>query len=143
MSETLYKLTPDGYNRLWTYARNHPDKYMDPGIKFDDILSEGSTDEPYRIDSGVKITRSLELPPADAKNRHRGDMYCLGFYRSMDGMTPRIASDPMVLAYINHFYLHPYAISRWEHKQNPRETVRSISNHWFSSSRLYLTKWNT
>lgn len=141
MSEILYKLTSVGYNFLWQYSKDHPAQYRDPNTDFDAILST-CKNGPCREDSGLKITGSLSIPPANDSARHMGDECCLDFYKSMGEMTQRTAIDPMILTYINHFHIHEYSVSRWEFKP-PTEISKFINNHWFSTSHRYRAMMNT
>lgn len=143
MNEILYKLTNAGYNSLWQYSIDHPTQYWDPNTDFDAILSTACKDGSYREDSGLKITGSLSIPPANDSARHMGDGCCLDFYNSMSEMTPRTAIDPMILTYINHLHIHEYCVSRWEFKPESAKMDRFINNHWFDTRHRYLAMMNT
>ena len=148
MPEILHRLTENGFNHLWSYSEGHHDAYISSGTDFGDVLSGLPLDGPYREDSGIRITRPLHPPVVDDAPRHRGtmhleDRYCLEFYHSLEGMTPQAAADPMILTYINHFYLHPYGIRRWLPDRTPANMGLFIDNHWFGTRSENLHKRNT
>ncbi|MDA8001171.1 MAG: DUF6339 family protein [Alphaproteobacteria bacterium] len=148
MPEILHRLTEAGYNHLLSYVADHHDVYRDPDADFGEILSGLPLDGPYMEDSGIRITRPLQPPAERTGPRHRGtmhqeDAYCLEFYSSLDGMTPQAAADPLLLTYINHFYLHRFVIRRWLPDRPPANMGLFIDNHWFGTRSENLRKRNT
>lgn len=148
MTEILYRLTKAGYNHLWSYSESNHDAYRDRGADFGEILSGLPLEGPYKEESGIRITRPLRPPVGRDGPRHKGmmhhdDKYCLEFYRSLDGMTPQAAADPLLLTYINHFHLHPYGIHRWLPDKPPANMGLFIDNHWFGTMSTNLHKRNT
>ena len=126
----LYVLTKDAL--LWLYKA--PKKtYFDPYADFGSLLAENVTGD-YRKPVHVTIdVPNLKDPKEYAENpkkRHLADVQSLQFYKSFQGMTPRLATNPYLLAYINHFHLHRYGLSRWPIR--PKNKDEHIRRHWLS-----------
>lgn len=104
------------------------DAYADPRADFGRILEENGHSD-YKIPVNVTINGSLDLKdPDNPRKAHLSDAQALEFYQTLEGMTPRLAADPRVLAYMNHFYLHDYGINRWPQKI----TVEYVHRHWLT-----------
>ena len=129
----LYALTEEAFD--WLYKDIKKKKYMDPDTDFGSLLAENGY-ENYRKPVPVTL-KPLDLkdPTEYSKNpkkRHLSDVQSLQFYKSLEGMTPRLASNPYLLAYINHFYLHRYGLSRWPWPKKPEDKDEHISLHWLT-----------
>ena len=137
-SETLYKLAPPSFNFLSENIKAHIGRYSDPYADFEKILSEH--DPNYKIDTGIKID-----PPSitfyGEKSPQESDAQCLDFYRAFESLAPKSASDPHILAYINHSYLHAFGVYRWFSRTDPIEST--VANHWFKADNQNNRKWNT
>ena len=137
-SETLYKLTQHSFNFLYENIKTHIDKYIDPYADFKKILSEN--DPHYMVDTGLRID-----PPSitfyEDKNVWESDSQCLEFYRAFESLAPKSASDPLILGYINHSYLHAFGVYRWFSRVDATES--NIANHWFKTDGQNNRKWNT
>lgn len=131
MSE-LYALTPNAFYWLSANIEANKGMYGDPDADFAGLLErEGITE--YRRPTGVKIRGEISLEPPktdDSKKTHLADHQALGFYKCLEGMTPRLAVEPEVWAYINHFHLHGYGILRWPWKKGELES--HIQRHWLT-----------
>ena len=130
----LYKLTPNAFNWLSDNIENNIDLYKDPHADFAKVLLE-NMDE-YRELTDITITGDIKLKLPDEKisnKLHLADRQALDFYNSLKGMTPRLATNPEILAYINHFYLHEYGILRWPHRKSNTQ-VAHIRDHWLTAS---------
>lgn len=138
--QQLYRLTYEAFEWLHGNAVENVQHYADQDTKFGKLLENSSHASAYREPiPGVSIAEDLRLePPRDTsvKKRHEADSQALEFYNSFEGMTPRLASDPLVLAYINHFYLHEFGIFRWPFKENMKSKARAekIRKHWITRS---------
>ena len=163
----LHRLNDDAFIYLTDYAIKHPDDYYDPDIDFDKILAESPCSKNYStpinitIDTTLSLNDPLEYSKSPGK-RHLADNQALDFYKSLKGMTPRLASDPCILAYINHFYLHKYGITRWpinKKKQTataPEQATAGLAGtsttvgkkeshillHWLTTSSQRSQIWN-
>ena len=126
----LHRLTYDAFVRLDTYATEHPDDYCNPDADFAKIL-ESLCDKRYSYPLNVTIDPAFTLRYPHEYNRsgktHLADKQALDFCKSLKGMTPKLASDPYVLAYLNHFYFHKYAIQRWPFPK--KEQAVTASKH--------------
>ena len=130
----LYKLTPNAFNWLSNNIENNIDLYKDPHADFAKVLLENMGE--YRELTDITITGDIKLKLPDEKisnKLHLADRQALDFYNSLKGMTPRLATNPEILAYINHFYLHEYGILRWPHRKSNTQ-VANIRDHWLTAS---------
>lgn len=130
MTEHLYKFTHDAYRWLLKHMDNNSEYYTDPHADFAKLLKENGIDE-YRTETDITISGNIRLtPPVEESRRHAADSQALDFYNALKEMTPRTATDPKILAYINHVYLHEYGISRW-----PRRNINTsnhVRSHWLT-----------
>ena len=129
----LYKFTPNAFNWLASNIENNKDFYEDPHADFAKLLQENMAE--YREPTEVIIKGDIRLKPPggeSAKKSHLADSQALDFYDSLEGMTPRLAANPEILAYINHFYLHGYGILRWPQSWSAT-FVSNIRNHWLTT----------
>ena len=132
----LYKFTHDAYRWLLGHAESNAAYYKDPNADFPKLLTDNGIDE-YREAAGITIKGNINLkPPSDVNinRRYEADIQALEFYDALEGMTPRMATEPEVLAYINHMYLHSYGISRWP-QRGSNTFVANIRNHWLTEAR--------
>ena len=130
----LYKLTPNAFNWLSNNIENNIDLYKDPHADFAKILLENMDEYCELIDITITGDIKLKLPDEKISNKlHLADRQALDFYNSLKGMTPRLATNPEILAYINHFYLHEYGILRWPHRKSNTQ-VAHIRDHWLTAS---------
>lgn len=134
MSEQLYALTPNAFHWLVSRVTQNKEMYADPGADFAKLLEQGGIPD-YRRPVKVEISGEISLSPPDTddpKRTHVADRQAMEFYKCLDGMTPRLAADPEVWAYINHFYLHEYGIRRWPSKKD-NALESHIKMHWLTS----------
>ncbi len=131
----LKKLNRDAFIWLTDKIEDNLEMYKDPNADFDELLSENIGEYSKQTDVNIAGEIKLELPdPNKPRLEHMADKQALDFYRSLEGMTPRLATDPEVLAYINHFYLHEYGIRRWPKYKNSTATAH-IQNHWLTTGK--------
>lgn len=132
--EPLYKFTNEAFAWLSKNFTDNIKHYKDPDADFSALLIDHKIDNYYQS-TNAYITSPTKLePPENKKSKtHLGDLQALDFYNSFEGMTPRLASDPCVLAYLNHFYLHQYGISRWP--IYPKTKPENMRKHWLTESR--------
>ena len=138
MDNSLHMLTNDAMDWLYKNVGENLDAYKDPKADFGRILEENGHED-YREPTGVTVNGDLELKDpaeidANPKRRHRADIQAFEVYRALDGMTVKLATEPRIWAYLNHFHLHGYGISRWPvGGKNAEEHVR---RHWLTSGAL-------
>ena len=125
----VFRLTQDAYNVLRQESADHPELYQDPQTDFHQVLLRHGVTE-YLEEMGIFAEHPISLVPVDKDPRNRADIQALDFYRSLTDMTPRLATDGLIWAWMTHFKLHPYCIERWplRGKINPTNHAR---NHWF------------
>ena len=95
------------------------------------------------VEATIEWPLDLKDPASYSENprkRHLFDIQALSVYRTLKGITPRLALDSHLWAYINHFYLHKYGITRWPAGNPP--TTRHILDHWLTSDRDKVKIWN-
>lgn len=137
--DDLYRMTPAAFEFLDRKCQRHVETYRDPGADFAMMLSESGHGE-YREPVGVSIRGEISMPsdPADVAGVARG---ALGLYRSLEGMSLRLATDPSIFSYINHFYLHEYGLARWPVSVKARQAAEDIRRHWITRRGKSLTVW--
>ena len=132
----LYALTPQAFKWLDRNIHDNIDMYADPKSDFGSLLLEKNISD-YRNPVEVQIKGEIKLKPPDtdgANKTHIADHQALDFYNCLEGMTPRLAANPEVWAYINHFHLHEYGIHRWPSKDkgDSGERESHIRTHWLT-----------
>ena len=128
----VYRLSQEAYDQLRLAAEENPDTYLDPDRDFTDVLRDRGVSDPFE-DTAITTDRPISLTPvAEGMTPHRADRQALDFYNSFDGMSPSRATDERLWAWMTHFRLHAYSLSRWRRPSNinMKNYVRS---HWFSS----------
>lgn len=128
----VYRLTQEAYDQLWLAAREDPEAYLDPERDFGQVLNERGLTE-YLEESGAFTNAPIELTPVESGPPNRADRQALEFYRSLDGMTPRLALDECLWAWVTHFRLHAYSLERWRRSKNTN-LANYIRAHWFRNS---------
>ena len=136
------RFTDEVFLSLNKDAEKLVDEYADPDTDFHKVLTKryGAA---YADPVGVTVDpeMSLKLPSEynkSIKKTHLSDVQALDVHRSLKGMTPRLASDPNVLSYINHFYMHAYGVSRWpvpSARKKAGGTANHIRQHWLTMTR--------
>ena len=129
--ESLYRFTYEAFNTLSNNFEKYLEHYKNPDADFIKLLNENGISN-YKEPIGVHIIKPIKLELIDNKPTHMADIQALDFYNSFEGMTPRLASDPRVLAYLNHFYLHKYGIARWPVSASTKP--KHMRKHWLTSS---------
>ena len=130
----LRKFTHNAFHWLIDNIHDNREHYEDPNADFGKILN-GSIGE-YSEPTGITINGNIRLKPPEATStgkRHLADHQALDFYNSLEGMTPRLATEPKILAYMNHMYLHEYGIRRWPHRES-NTFVDNIQQHWLTKA---------
>ena len=128
----VYRLTRDAYNHLDRIAYTTPEVYLRQDTDFDRILRAAGFQE-YTEDTGITTSVPISLSPVDDAPPNLADEQALDFYRSFDSLTPRVANDERMWAWVNHFRLHAYSLRRWRLHTNAN-LYNYIRSHWFTSS---------
>ncbi len=129
--DMLYRFTPDALKYLYVNCSKYLDTYRNPDANFEKILQNAGFTN-YREPVSVRFTRSLKLDIPNRVIPRYAELGAIEFYNVLEGMSPRLATDPSLLAYINHFYLHKYGLKRWNVSDDDKKAVKNIHQHWFS-----------
>ena len=130
----LHKFTHNAFRWLLDNVEKNKEYYEDPQADFAKLLHDSIGE--YSAPTGIIIDGDIKLNPPDAEStskRHLADDQALAFYNSLKGMTPRLATEPETLAYLNHIYLHKYGILRWPHREG-NTFVSNIKKHWLTEA---------
>ena len=125
----VFRLTQEAYDQLYEAAMEDPEAYLDPEMDFDAVLQQRGISR-YIEDTGVFTDRLIELSPVESGAPNRADRQALDFYHSFDAMTPRLALDERLWAWMTHFRLHAYGLKRWRRVKNAN-LVNYVKTHWF------------
>ena len=131
MKYDVFRLTEDALKALENIAEESPDIYLNPSTDFEALLRGGGIvnyREPVR---GVWSERPIELTPAESGAPNRADIQALDYHANLVGVTPDIATDVNLWAWVCHFRIHAYSIARW--RRNAKTNVANyVKSHWFS-----------
>ena len=131
-SHPVYRLSQEAYDQLRLAADDNPDAYLDPDRDFREVLQDRGIFNPFE-DTAITTNRPISLTPVpEGTTPHRADRQALDFYNSFDGITPRRATDERLWAWMTHFRLHAYGLSRWRRPSN-LNMKNYVRSHWFSS----------
>ena len=134
MMAELRKFNHNAFRWLLDNIQDNREHYMDPNADFGRILNDSIGE--YSEPTGITINDDIRLKPPEADStskRHLADYQALDFYNSLEGMTPRLATEPKILAYINHMYLHGYGMRRWPHREG-NTFIANVQQHWLTTS---------
>ena len=125
----VYRLTNDASHALDLESRDNPDMWMDPNADFHHLLVDKGIPI-YTEETGVFSDRPINLTPVSEGPPNRADKQALDFYNSFQGLTPSLATDGKIWAWMTHFELHRYGLDRWRRYSNVNLT-NYIKSHWF------------
>ena len=128
----VYRLTDTAFRALVNEAENRPELWQDPETDFAKVLAENGITN-YREPAGVTAQEPINLEPPPENRRPFADRQALKFHLNLAGLTPAKASDPNLLAWLNHFVLHDYGIKRWPRASNTVPTSH-VRRHWLTES---------
>lgn len=133
----VYRLTDTAFRALHNEANNRPHLWEDPQTDFAEVLKENGIIT-YWEPTGVTASEPISLEPPAGSHSPEADRQALDFHKNLNGMTPAKASDPQLLAWINHFALHGYGIKRWPLRGN-NDPTNHIKRHYLTetSSAIY------
>lgn len=125
----LYRLTGESFRWLKDNVDDNLKYYKDPDSRFEDLLKRqfpGGFCVPV---SGVSVVTAPSLEAVESGSPWEADVQALDFHRNLEGMTPHLASDPRIFAYLNHVHLHKYGTLRWPSRNHD---TKKILRHWLS-----------
>ena len=125
----VYRLTNDASHALDLESRDNPDMWMDPNADFHHLLVDKGIPI-YTEETGVFSDCPINLTPVSEGPPNRADKQALDFYNSFQGLTPSLATDGKIWAWMTHFELHRYGLDRWRRYSNVNLT-NYIKAHWF------------
>ncbi len=128
----VYRLTDTAFRALVNEAENRPELWQDPNTDFAKVLAENGITN-YREPAGVTALEPISLEPPPENRRPLADRQALKFHQNLAGLTAAKASDPNLLAWMNHFALHDYGIKRWPRASNSVPTSH-VRRHWLTES---------
>ena len=138
----IRRFTQEAYDQLKVIAGEKPELWFDETTDFAQVLTDAGIKRPVET-CGVVATEPIEIRPAEKGPPNRGDKQGLAFYRALEGVSPKVATDERMWAWIAHFVLHSYSIKRWRRQKNTNLT-RHIERHWFvDDPREGLWMYNT
>lgn len=134
MSENfpVFQLTQEAYDQLRLFAGESPEAYLDPEIDFEEVLA-GRGVTSYTEEMDVFSDRPINLTPTSEGPPNRADKQALDFYNSFTGITPSVATNERMWAWMTHFRLHAYGLERWRRQSNTI-LANYIRSHWFVES---------
>lgn len=141
----VLRLTRQAYAQLEQTAGNQPELWQDPDADFDAILT-GAGIADYAQPTGITVATNAELIPGASKVPNHWDRQALAYYDAFEGMTPELATNHLIWAWLTHFRHHGYNLQRW--RTTKQTNWRSyVSKHWFfpepESNRMdNIQKWN-
>lgn len=141
----VMRLTQQAYAQLEQIAGDRPELWQDVDADFGAILSGSGVTE-YARPTGITIAADAVLNPGLSKVPNHWDRQALAYYASFDGMTPELATDHLIWAWLTHFRHHDYNLKRWRiTKQTNWPSF--VSKHWFfpepEGNRMdNIQKWN-
>lgn len=125
----VYRLTQEAYDQLWLAAREKPEAYLDPDRDFESVLQERGISD-FLEETGIATCEPVTLQPVSSGPPNRADRQALDFYRLLEGMTPRLALDERIWAWLTHFRLHAYGLKRWRRTKSTNMS-NYVQAHWF------------
>ena len=134
----LYKFTTGAFEWLVRNIEKNKKLYEDPHADFEKLLSDNFSQ--YSEPTEITIKGNLDIKPyTKSEKTYLADLQALDFYNSLEGMTPRLATDTKIWAYINHFYLHEYGILRWPSKT--KDLPLHVKAHWLTDEKATTKIW--
>ena len=131
-SHPVYRLTQEAYDQLRLAAEENPAAYLDPSVDFEAVLRKRGVSRCLE-ETPISTDRPITfIPPPEGGIPNRADAQALGFYKSFHGMSPRLATNERLWAWMTHFRLHSYSLKRWRRQANVNLT-NYVRDHWFSS----------
>ena len=128
----VMRLSQPAYDSLRELAAERPELWLEHDTDFGTLLQERGVSD-YAKETGAFGDCDFMLQPAlkePSNRRHRADRQALGFYDSFVGISPSLATDGNMWAWMNHFRLHSYSIHRWAGGTRS-DLTRFVRTHWF------------
>lgn len=131
MKYDVFRLTEDALNELENVSKQSPEIYLNPSADFADILRSKGIDDYLQPVRGVYSERPIELAPPESGKKSLADAQALDYHANLVGVTPDMATDVNLWAWVCHFRLHAYSIERWRRSANTN-LKNYVKAHWFA-----------
>lgn len=125
----IHRFTQEAYDQLKNIAGRNPALWLDSATDFAAVLREEGIED-YTEETGVVAAAPFNLRPVKKGAPHRGDYQGLSFYVNLQGVTPKVATDERMWAWITHFKMHAYSLKRWRIQTNTK-LDKYVQGHWF------------
>ena len=127
--QPILRLTREAYNALESHSQSNPAPWLDPDTDFATVLNQLGV-EHHTDYTGLESLELIKLTPADAGPPNRADQQAIDYYDNLAGITPVMATDDLLWAWITHFCIHDYVMQRWPLHRNGK-IENHIRNKWF------------
>ena len=125
----IMRLTREAYVALEGHSQSNPEVWLDPNADFASILDNLGVHNHTEF-TGLTSRQPIRLKPAQSGPPNRADQQALDYYDNLEGLTPVMAGDDLLWAWITHFCIHDYVMPRWPLRNNAR-LKDHIRNKWF------------
>ncbi len=132
MNHNVFRLTDEALHALETISKESPEVYLNPSTDFDALLRAHGLDVYAEPMKGVWSIQPISLTPVESGQPNRADVQALSFYDNLIGVTPAMAMDVNLWAWVCHFRIHAYSIARWRRRSNTN-LERYVKTHWFAT----------
>ena len=139
----LMRLTDAALDTLRIMAGSRPELWLDPDTDFS-VELEALNLQDYLVPTRVSVAAAIFLPSADEypdREKHKSDINAWEFAENFAELPMNMMSDPNLLAWLSHFPLHRYGISRW-----PRQPNASLTNYvrrrYLPSNSTDMAQWS-
>lgn len=131
MKHDVFRLTDDALKALESVREESPKTYLNKSADFADILRSKGIDDYLQPVRGVYSERPIELAPPKSGKKSLADAQALDYHANLIGVTPDMATDVNLWAWVCHFRLHAYSIERWRRSANTN-LKNYVKAHWFA-----------
>ena len=141
----VMRLTQQAYAQLELIAGDRPKLWQDSETNFGHILAEAGVAE-YAVPTSITIGSDATLIPGNSKVPNHWDQQAFNYYNAFEGMTPELATDHLIWAWLTHFRHHAYNLKRWRTTKQTNWS-KFVKKHWFfpepeSNRTDNIQKWN-
>ena len=141
----VMRLTSQAYAQLEQIAGEQPELWQSPDTDFGVILSAAGVGD-FTVPTDAAVDDSVQLKPGTSRTPNHWDCQALTYYDAFENMTPELATDHRIWAWLTHFRHHEYNLKRW--RTTKQTNWRNfVIKHWFfpepESNRMdNIQKWN-
>ena len=139
----LMRLNDTAMETLRSIAQDRPEIWLDPETDFDTELRSLNLDD-YLEPTRIVVSGEIRLPLADEysdRDKHKSDINSWKFADNFDELPLNMMADPNLLAWMSHFPLHRYGISRWPH-QTGTNLTNYVMRRYLPSNPTDMAQWS-